>query len=145
MRPARGASRANPLDLGDALGGAQTGDDVREVAEVAHVDVDEDLEEVLLPVDDLEVGDSAFLAGHSVGQAGEDVGVVGGDDADAGVVLFTGLAAAEIGWQQPAKCTAIPETRPVIAMPLSGADRALVRGSSCGIIRGPREAVRSSG
>ncbi len=86
------------IDLGDAAGGAQAGDDLGEVAQVAHFDIHQAFEKILLAVDDFEGFEGGVLFGDGVGEVGEGVGGVGGDDADAAgegfvfVGAFAGLA-----------------------------------------------------
>ena len=70
------------LDLSDGGRAAQARDDVREMAHVPHLDVHQHLEEILLPVDDLEVAHRAVLLGDRVGEAGERAGLVRCDHAD---------------------------------------------------------------
>src|SRR3954454_22360470 len=98
---ASSASAARPFDRVDDGGGAQRGDDRRQVFHVGNLDIDHDLEEIGRAVGDLQIADIAALLADRGGQAAEIARLVGDGDVDAADMARLPLLAAP-GYIEPA-------------------------------------------
>src|SRR2546421_12967900 len=94
-------SAARPIDRIDRRRGPERGDDGGEVLHVLHLDVDEDLEEILRAVGDLEVGDVATLLADDGGERAQTAGLVPDRDGDAPDVGLVGIALLAPGDVEP--------------------------------------------
>src|SRR5690242_2704326 len=75
-------SAAGAIDGVDNRRCAQRGDDVGEMPDVLHLDVDQNLEEIRRAVGDLEIGDVAAVLADNGREAAETAGLVAERDVD---------------------------------------------------------------
>src|SRR5713101_5655752 len=99
------SSIAGALDGVDGGRGAQRRCDVGQVLDVGHLDVDHHVEEIHRAVDDAQVGDVASVAESMVWMV-----------TPLPVVMMPTMRSPGSGWQQRAKCTAMPGIRPRMAI-----------------------------
>src|SRR5665213_3592799 len=95
-------SAPRALDRIDHRRRAQRRNDIREVTDVLHFDIDQDLEEIERPVGDFEVGDVAATLADDSGQAAEAARLVAERDADAAEMGAIGIAVVAPGDVEPA-------------------------------------------